>query len=481
MTHRHLLIIVLFTAIFTFDLGRPTDIDFWWHLRTGELIAHTGRVPTSDPFSFTAAGQPWVVHEWLWELAVYLIVTHWGYGAAMLLSAVIVTVTYVVLYRLLRRLGANEILAAALVLWAAALALPNLGVRPREVTLFFVSVYLSVLWPSEIADTRRLWLLPVLMLLWVNLHGAFVLGIGLVGLVALGETLQWLRSGGPRPDRLWFVGIATVAAAAVNPRGPSMLAYPFTYMGQGNNPSFSIVTEFQSPNFHEPMTLLFGAGLVLLLLLGVPRAGAFAVNALLAGVFVLQALISWRQVSPCALVLAPLLALAHCEWFSWARELRRPRQRRGFTIANWLVLLSLLTAGLVYTRKPEIRDRLQLGADAQVGDMPLAGARYIEENGLPDPVFNFQPWGGYLISHWYPGRRVFIDGRVDMYGADIAREYTQVATIKPEWRAVLDKYGVQTVLVGKDSPPSIVLALSGEWRRVFQGRVEDVFVRQTGG
>jgi hypothetical protein len=61
----------------------------------------------------------------------------------------------------------------------------------------------------------------------------------------------------------------------------------------------------------------------------------------------------------------------------------------------------------------------------------------------PDPVFNEQGWGGYLIYRWYPERRVFIDGRIDMYGQEIVREYLQVATVRPEWREVLDKYGVR--------------------------------------
>ena len=93
MSHRTLLVLVVFLSIFTYDLARPTDIDFWWHLRTGQLIAETGAVPRVDSFSFTAAGRPWVAHEWLWELGVFHLYRLGGFRAAVLLSGLIVTLT----------------------------------------------------------------------------------------------------------------------------------------------------------------------------------------------------------------------------------------------------------------------------------------------------------------------------------------------------------------------------------------------------
>ena len=121
LNQRRLLVILLFLGVFSYNLAAPTDIDLWWHLKTGELIARTGVVPTSDPFSYTVPGRPWVAHEWLWELAVYWVYRLGGYALATLLSAAVVTAAYVIMYRLLRRLGANEFVAAALILWSAAL------------------------------------------------------------------------------------------------------------------------------------------------------------------------------------------------------------------------------------------------------------------------------------------------------------------------------------------------------------------------
>jgi hypothetical protein len=515
LDHRRLLVIVLFLAVASFDLARATDMDFWWHVKTGELIAHSGSVPASDPFSYTALGRPWVVHEWLWELATFLIYRHGGYLAAVLVSVAIVTVTYVLLYRLLRQLGANEILSAALVLWAAALALPNLGVRPRELTFLFLAFYLSRLLLYREGRIARLRSLPVVMVLWVNLHGGFMLGLGLLALFVIGGMLDWFLSKvstngerafrddpeemappadeasasaaspslprqspsrGEFPRHMLLVGIATLAAATLNPAGPRMLWYPFSYYGQGENPSFRIVVEFGSPNFHEPLLLLFAAGIIAFMALGV-RRGQW-LDGLLVAVFTVQALVSTRQVAVCALVMAPLLALVLCERFRWARELAPPRLPPQLIAVNWALLAILILGGVAYAARPNVSAKLQLGSEPKPSDMPVAGARFIADRRLPGPVFNHQPWGGYLIYRWYPGRRVFIDGRIDMYGPDIVGDYVKIANIQPGWSEALEKYGVRTVLIPKDSPLSLMLLGDHRWARVFQGDIEDVFVRR---
>lgn len=478
LDHRRLLLLVLFASIFSFDVARETDIDFWWHLRTGELIAQTGAVPTTDPFSYTAAGQRWVVHEWLWDVAVYWIVQHGGYVSAVLLSASLVTLTYVILYRLLRRLGANEIIAAALVLWAATLALPCIGVRPRELTHLFLAFYLSRLLLYREQGVARLWSLPLVMILWVNLHGAFVLGLGVLAIFIAGETVERLLARKALPLGLLGIGLLSVAAAVVNPEGPRRLLYPFGYYLAGQNPSFTIVTEFQSPNFHQPMDLLFAAGIAGFMLLGMRRGRLQVVEALLAIVFTAQALVSVRQMSVAALVMTPLLGLVLKERFAWARTLPPPRLPLRLIVVNWIVLLMLVVSGAAFAAGPRVAPKLQLGLEAKTGDMPVAGAQFIEQKRLPDPIFNEQAWGGYLILRWYPERKVFIDGRIDMYGTDIVHEYMQVATVKPGWKSVLDKYGVRTVLTEKQSAVSVLLTASGDWERVFQGDVEEVFVKR---
>ncbi len=473
---RRLLVLLLFAVVFVFDFARPTDMDFWWHLKTGELIARTGAIPTVDVFSYTAAGRPWVAHEWLWELGIYLVYQLGGYRLAALVSAVVVTLTYALLYRLLRRIGLNELAAAALVMWAALLAFTSVGVRPRELTHLFLMFYLSRLYLYREGLVRSLWCLPPVMAFWVNVHGPFVLGLAVLGAFAAGELWGWLCGRAKFPRHLTLVGLATLGATLVNPAGPRMLLYPLNYYLQGDNPSFSVVTEFQSPDFHDPLALLFAAGVLTLMVVGARRQRPADVLLLLA--FTLQTLISVRHIAVYPLVVAPLLAVRLLDRFRLAGELPPPRVSSRLVAFNWLLALGLVAAGVWYASRPGNAEHLQLHAEPNPTQMPVAGARFVEEHRLPDPVFNHQVWGGYLIYRWYPSRLVFIDGRIDVYGTQIVQEYRDIAFARPGWRAVLDRYGVQTILAEKGSALTTLLLADGGWERVFQGEVEEVFVRR---
>ena len=109
---QHTVIVILgFLCLFAANFMAQTDPDFWWHLRTGQLIAQTGAVPTRDVFSYTALGQPWVVPEWLAELLTYWLYAAGGYATVAAAFSLAVTGAYFVLYRLLLRLEVGRTLS----------------------------------------------------------------------------------------------------------------------------------------------------------------------------------------------------------------------------------------------------------------------------------------------------------------------------------------------------------------------------------
>jgi hypothetical protein len=480
LDRRRLLVGCVFLIVFALDFIRPTDIDVWWHLKTGELIAQTGTVPLADTFSYTALGRSWVAHEWLWELGVYLLTRLGGYRLAVAASSIVVVLTCALLYRLVRRAGTNEFVAMAITLWAIALTIPSTGVRPRELTLLFFTYYLARLVDYRAGRARQLWSLPPLMALWVNLHGLFIMGIGLIGLFAIGDFAEWLLGRGKPPWHLIIVGLATLFATVVNPQGPAMLLYPLGYFAQSDNPSFAHVTEFQSPDFHDPLYLGFAAGLLLCMALGVSRDRPSLRDSLPVVTFAALSLISVRNVPLFAIVASPILASRFVDEFQWARRLPPLQASVVAAAVNWLLLICVVGIGLLYATTPAGSRRLQLDVVPNQTDLPIGGVRLIESQNLPGPIFDYEPWGGYLIYHWYPNpdRRVFIDGRLDMYGSAITTGYGDVVAAAPDWRQVLDKYGVKTMLVEKDSALSTLLLADSGWDRIYRGDVEEVFVRR---
>src|SRR5262249_19905778 len=185
-------------------------------------------------------------------------------------------------------------------------------------------------------------------------------------------------------------------------------------------PSFQSITEFASPNFHNPLYLVFAAGLVALMLVPATSGPGSGTDALLVAVFALQALVSVRQVGLCALVIPPVLVRRAVDRFRFVRPLPPARLPRFVSQLNVALLGVFLLGAVAYAAR---QPGMQLGMKPRTAELPVAGARFIQEHQLPDPVFNFQPWGGYLIHEWYPERRGVIPAPLDVYGQGRRRQH----------------------------------------------------------
>ena len=168
---------LLFISLFLFTLRPIADPDFWWHLRTGELIAQSHTIPHSDPFSFTNSGKPWVAHEWLSELMIYGLYHLGSFGLLIFSFSTIITIAFYLSY--LRSPNSSRPYIAGFVLLLGALAsAPTWGVRPQMVSLLFTSLFLYLL--DRYQQERKLKFLipiPVLTVFWVNLHAGYLLGL----------------------------------------------------------------------------------------------------------------------------------------------------------------------------------------------------------------------------------------------------------------------------------------------------------------
>ncbi|MCL4465421.1 MAG: hypothetical protein M1389_05225, partial [Chloroflexi bacterium] len=266
---QHTVIVTLgFLCLFGVNFMVPTDPDFWWHLRTGQLIAQTGALPAHDIFSYTAFGQPWMIPEWLAELVTYWLYAAGGYATVVAVFSLVATGAYFVLYRLLLRLGVDRTLALALVVWTVVVRWAQWAPRPQLITFLFFSVALYLLFTFKERGRARLWVLPPLTVVWVNVHGGYVIGILLIGLFVAGEILNHLtHRPAARIRPLIFTGLASVVAALANPSGYAALIYPFKYATTGNA-SMRYISEWQSVDFHSYVFLPFALAIVLLMIVG---------------------------------------------------------------------------------------------------------------------------------------------------------------------------------------------------------------------
>ncbi|MBI2469179.1 MAG: hypothetical protein HYV62_15405 [Candidatus Rokubacteria bacterium] len=460
-----------------------TDLDLWWLLKTGEHMVATRTFPRVDPFSWTAQGAPWLNHTWGFELLLYGVYAASGFTGLVALQALAALATFAVMYRTLRRDAAPVTWTVALV-WLAALATRGFwSPRPQIVTYLGLAVLWAVVWEYRAGRRDRLWWLPALTAVWVNLHGGFFIALAVLGLVTLGQAADRLFDGGqsepsaPRVGRMAAVWVACVGAALLNPFNLHALTFPLDVAA--DRAAKDLIIEWFSPAFQYPQLRLF-EGLLLFFLVAMPavRRRVRLADVLVLVVFVHLALDATRNIPLFVIVLTPLAGRAGVE--VWAR-LRSAADALGAAgrprvlAAVGLVLLLPLAGGRDLGRLRIESLRPEWG----VADIfPARAAAFLLANPLPGPLFNDYGWGGYLTWRLYPRYRVFIDGRVAIYAPDIREDFLTINSARPGWREALERRGIGLVLVRARTALAALLREAPGWSVAYEDGQAVVFQRR---
>ena len=488
-----LLIAILFLGLFMMAVRVPVDTDTWWHLRTGQFIVESGRLPFEDPFSHTLFGAPWLYSGWLSQLILFGIYRLAGIAGLALGLAAVVVATFWFVYR---QCEANVYVRAfAVVLGALASALYWIA-RPQILTFLLTSILLYILYLYKRRGSNLLYVLPLLFILWVNLHGGFIVGFVVLGIYVLGELANRLIGLGDAPVssfrqiRLLLITAAvSVLAVLVNPNTYRMLGYPFYTIGIEALQDH--IQEWGSPNFHDLPTQPFLW--MFLILLAVVALSSFRIDftdLLLVGIFGFMSFMAVRNVALFALVAAPVIA-RHGEstllqlldawkrrtpWGAWADRLLAHRfSKTPLMIAvNWLLLGLVVLLALGMATRPLLPANIEKEMTAR---LPVDAVDFLVENQLPRELFNSYNWGGYLIWRLYPDYRVFIDGRTDLYANAFIQRYLRVMLARGDWKGTLDEYHVNTILVEEESPLANLLTQSMGWSLVYHDGQAVIFVR----
>jgi len=465
------------------------DGDTGWHIRTGEWILSHGRVPDKDLFSFTKTGQTWFAWEWLWDAIFAWLHQHWGMAAVVVGSALVIALTSALLFQLAFRKSGNPLMAMALTFLAVAGSSIHFLARPHLFTLLFTVVFYTILERArEKRRVRILWCLPVLTVLWTNLHGGWFIGIVLIGVYGAGELAAGLFDAQPGA---WFAaakraapyaGIASLclAASLVGPYTYHLHVHIWQYLTdafQRQHIQEMLPISFQNPaaRYFEIM-LLMGGGACFWHL----RRKRFT-ECLLLALFAHVALIASRNIPLFGIVGAPVLALAITEWIqmlenapvsAWLRRLAGALCSMSDSIGSleglWRthlvsVTMMVLVTAILYTPSPPPNFRARFDGR----DFPVKALGSLGGPETQGRIFTSDQWGDYLIYNLYPRITVFIDGRSDFYGSKFVEKYLDIVTVNYNWQRYLNEYGVDTVLLPTDAPLAGALKESSRWHVVY--------------
>lgn len=458
------------------------DGDTLWHIKFGELILQRRELITYDIFSHTAAGKSWTSHEWLAEIIMALVHQLAGLPGVVIFYFLIAALSFWLLFKVAEQCGAGEWLAIVAVSLALAMSMTHLLARPHIFSWLFGLVTLYLL----LKGGKSLYLLPLLMIPWTNLHGGFALGLVLQGLFLTGGILDRLFGDSPKPtwksiwnehQSLFLVLLLSLAATGINPFGYSLLLFPF----EVSKGVFSkLISEWQSPSmqafwyFRIYLLLLF-----LLLFFSGPKISWF--NRLLLLFFVNAALKHARHISIVGLFLTPLVVQGMTPYLE-RLKLGRKQPRSGTDIPLSTVSGPLLTVLLCFallslgTVPQEPWQKLQQSVIPQPKKFSSGVIKFLQHQTPEGNLFNDDEWGDYLIYAMDPPPRLFLDGRLDMYGEQVVGDYAKIVTLDEEVDTLLDAYGIDWVLF-PPTPFTRYLKAKGTWTEVYADDKVLVLVR----
>ncbi len=489
LTLDRLVTAIVFIAILTMAVRAPTDTDTWWHLQSGRWIVEHRAVPTADPFSHTQAGKPWIDHGWLAQVFLYGAFDAFGYAGLALLVATLVVAAFAFVWLQCR--PGDKWLRAFVLIIATATSGVIWAARPQIFSFALTAIFATLLHRYKQGDRRAIWLLPAIMLVWVNLHGGFALGFILIVAYLFGEVgNRVLRNDGMSWEQIGRLALALLLCLLVvplNPNGTQMWGYPFRTVGIGVLQDF--IAEWRPPDFHQlhlhPFIWLLLAALTTLGLAG--RRADFT-DLTLVALFTYMSLLAGRNIAPFALVTAPVVVRYGSEALaSWRERLGRtgrvrPPLRSGRLFAlNWALLALVMVAALVKISQPL---SLALNEAAVAAMVPVEAVAHIRETRPAGPILNSYNWGGYLI--WaLPEYPVFVDGRTDLYDDAFLREYLSIVFTQEGWEDKLDQMGINLVLIEPQSMLGRMLAERAlqdspgrGWEQAYRDEMAAVFIRQ---
>ena len=462
------------------------DSDAGWHVRSGEWILSHGALPRTDLYSFSKAGQPWVLWEWGSDVLLGLAHRIDGLRGVTALIALAVSACTWLCCRLHFAAGGDFLLIALLAPPMITTASLHWLARPHVFSWLLLTG--SILYAERVSARfrwRHLAAVAGVAALWANIHASFFLAPLIAGIYCLAHWLRpMLWSLDPHIEHekaRWFgwLALAALCGTLLNPYGWRLHAHVFEYLRQ--NELTSHVAEFQSFNFHDKDAVQVGLTMALaaaggILALGQKKLAHF----LLAAMFLWGALRSARVLPLVALLILPLANGAFAEALRRARDLR-PRLRgaidetldyssrlRGidqqiqggafYMIAAVLVLLAMqstaFSRGIGFPA-----DRFPVKASAAVDKLP-ADARLLATDSF----------GGFLIYRFDGARKVYFDGRSDFYGAAFMKQYLVLINAQPGWRETVRSFRFTHALLPDKSALSAALVQAG-WATLYKDDV----------
>ncbi len=454
------------------------DTDIFWHLKTGQIIFETHRVPHQDIFSFTVAGTEWIDSQWLFQLAIYIAYRIGGFAGMIFFGGILMALTWTLI--LVPGYSSKKYFRIIPLALVSLLAVSSrLRLRPEFFTFFFLALELFLLHLYRQGKRKALYPIPVLILLWVNSHGLWPMGLFILVAVLAEQVLAlpWfglqkyfkLAPGAGGKKAILELAVCLAVSALViwiNPYGWKGVVFPLKLLWEiSSSGSFigGYIGEFQSPFIlNNPVVrpayiaLSVFSGLLFIFLI-FSRRLYLADLIICGGVFYISATAN-RNVPLFAVVMAMLggrliLDISEPGW-SWIKRFSDPLLRVRPLAAGILIIAMVWLSGEIISSKFFIHNMLfcRFGIGASETDYPIRAGQFLKsipelESAGPLKIFTDIHNAGYLIWAGYPAWKVYVDPRMELYGDQFIKKYSSLLANWQEFTDEDQKYDFDLVVV----------------------------------
>jgi len=455
-------------------LASLSTVDLTYQLRAGSEILDARAIPTTDSWTFTAFGLPWTDQQWGAQAILELMYRLGGWTGLLLLRAALVALIFgaLLVIGLRRGLGARR--AAWLSMAAFVVASPALALRPQLLGMACFALVLLL-----VTDRRdrpgRLWLVPVVVAVWANLHGSFFLGPLVLGLAWAEDVHDKVA----HPHRTLLVAVVSAVAACLTPFGPMVWAYA---VGLSTNPGVTgRITEWQPTTLRDATGLLFFASVaavaVLIARLGrrtpwptLLWLGTFA----FIGAYALRGEAWWPLAAVAAI--AGVLVTAPGAPSGQPARLDPPdtplMRRLNLVVVGGVVLATVILLPIWRPVEPATGAPVGVLTDAPPGI--TAALRAVARPG--SRIFNPQPWGSWF-EFALPDTLVAIDSRIELFPPSVWDDYAKVAAGVDGWQAILQRWDADIVVIEGADPGFMARLEAAGWRQVVAGETGSIWER----
>lgn len=458
------------TGVYLFFLGvgdiMLRDTDTLWQIKIGQWILEHRALPTTDIYSFTRAGEAWISSSWLSQVLFALVYEPSNWSGPVILTSLAIGATAAIFVCLIEPY-LEPARAFLLLIPLLFMSMGHFLARPHVLALPIMLAFVGGLLAAADRRTAPSWLLLPLMALWANLHGGFVMGLALIGVIGLDAVASV-----DRKDRLalavrWGVfGLAALAASCCTPYGWNTLLASTKILSLGK--LLSLISEWMPADFSS--LDLFGASLLGLIAIGYYRGLALPwTRILLLLGLVWAALNHVRNIEAFALLTPLVLAKPFAEQFGVTRAISL-ETRSSFAVTA-IAALAIIAVGWSITRSYATPYRY-----AFIGKQSPAAAVDLLERRHAQRIFSTAPIGSYLISR---NVKTFIDGRAELYGEQFVLDYFDAVEGKnvDTLLRLLDTYRIDATLLNPTVPASRIMDHLPGWKRLYADDLVVVHVR----